>query len=127
MMMNIEREFSALWNRAQLAGDTAVSAPMIRAWATDLGLRVTDVQKHKVELFRPIPTVVLDVEGRKACFPIVCRHSPEWKTTRTRQTTSRFPGRSLDRRLLRQAADRWIQSVGAATKSPSSSSFPDRG
>ncbi len=82
MKRNIEDDFRGLWTRVQAVGSNSVSPASIRAWATARGLTVTHVQERKVGLFRPIPAVVLDVEGRKACFPTICMGSLEWKTTR---------------------------------------------
>lgn len=82
MKKNIEGDFSGLWARAQAAGISSVSMESIEAWAMERGLTVTRLQERKVGLFRPIPAIVLDVEGHKACFPTICMDSHDWKMTR---------------------------------------------
>jgi hypothetical protein len=82
MKKNIEDDFRGLWARAQAAGGIAISADSIGAWVTARGLTVTQVQEREVGLFRPIPAVILNVDGNKACFPTICMDSPDWKTTR---------------------------------------------
>lgn len=82
MKRNIKDHFSGLWTRVQKASGIAVSASRIGEWAKDRGLSITNVQECNVGIFRPIPAVVLDVEGHKACFPMISTASPEWKTAR---------------------------------------------
>ena len=81
MKKDIEDEFRGIWIRAHASG-IGISEAIIAAWATDRGLSVSDIQARKVGLFRPIPAVVLEVEGRKACFPTIGEASPEWSETR---------------------------------------------
>lgn len=82
MKKSIEDEFLGLWKRAQANGITTTSAASVASWATERGLTVTDVQERKIGHFRPIPAVVLNVEGHHAIFPTVNKDSPEWKSAR---------------------------------------------
>jgi hypothetical protein len=77
---SIENAFTGLWSRATayVAAGGAFSAALISQWATDRGLTVTNAQDGMVGIFSPIPAVVLDIEGRRACFPMIGKSSPEW-------------------------------------------------
>ena len=81
---SIESAFTEIWSRtnAYVAGGGAVSAALISQWAMDRGLAVTNAQESVVGIFSPIPAVVLDIDGRKACFPLMGKSSPEWITRR---------------------------------------------
>lgn len=92
MKKNIERGFCGLWSRSQKDGIANISATLIATWAETRGLKVTDVQERKVGAFRPIPAIVLNVEGRKACFPTISTDGPESKKNRS---------------MMEQIADRW--------------------
>lgn len=71
---------AGIWSRAEAyaARGKTVSAALVSQWATDQGLAVTNAQNCVVGIFNPIPAVVLDVEGRRACFPLIGESSPEW-------------------------------------------------
>lgn len=78
----IEDHFQALWVRAK-GGDAApLSTATIEAWAQARGMIVAGVEERRVGPFRPIPAIVLEAEGAKACFPLISEASPEWQAHR---------------------------------------------
>lgn len=84
MKKSLEDHFRGLWSRIQSPGGAAISPEVVEAFAADRGLNVTSVQECKVGLFRPIPAVVLDIEGQRACFPMITSADLEWKATRAK-------------------------------------------
>lgn len=76
----LEKAFAGLWSRASayVAEGGTVSAALISQWAMDRGLAVINAEEGAVGIFSPIPAVLLDTEGRRACFPMIGKSSPEW-------------------------------------------------
>lgn len=83
MKKSIESHFLGLWNRAQGSGVAGLSVSTVSAWAKDRGLDVTDAQERKVGRFRPIPAIVIEAGGAKACYPKITTISAEWQANKT--------------------------------------------
>lgn len=82
MKTNIEDHFCGLWSRAKAYGKGPVTAETMKSWAEARGLTVSSSQEQKVGIFRPISAVVLELNGTKACFPMISTDSLEWKANR---------------------------------------------
>lgn len=78
--VSIENAFTGLWGRANahVAGGGTISAALISQWALDRGLAVTNAEDGEAGIFNPIPAVLLDIKGRKACFPMMGKSDSGW-------------------------------------------------
>lgn len=65
-----EKLFRGFWCRAQFPGAPALTQALLDEWARQKCMLVTSVQERSVGLFRPIPAIVLEADGRKACYPV---------------------------------------------------------
>ncbi|MGN7877250.1 hypothetical protein ACTJKJ_27150 [Roseateles sp. 22389] len=77
-----EKLFRGFWCRAQLPGSPALTQALLDEWARQKGMSVTSVQERSVGLFRPIPAIVLEADGRKACYPLISTDSAAWQANR---------------------------------------------
>ena len=76
----LRKKFNGLWWRAlKLPSLSNLTAETTALWAREAGLDVQKVVEMKVGAFRPIPAVVLTVEGKTAYFPTVsATDDPTW-------------------------------------------------
>ena len=77
---SIENAFAGIWSRAKgyVAEGKIISAALIFQWATDRGLILTNAEDALAGIFSPIPAVLLDIQGQRACFPKIGKYNPEW-------------------------------------------------
>ena len=80
----IEKHFTALWKRAkQVPALEALTAEELRNWAIQRGMTVQSVTERQVGLFASTRCLVLSVEDRNACFPLVpASGDPDWQLRR---------------------------------------------
>lgn len=80
----LARKFAGLWWRARkLPSLSNLNAKTIELWANEASLDVQEVVERKVGAFRPVPAVVLTVDGRTAYFPTVsATDDPSWLANR---------------------------------------------
>jgi hypothetical protein len=65
-----DRKFKGIWLRALNEPSLEQLTPeLIASWASDKGLSNPVASVRDVGPFHPTPSVVLEVDGRKACFP----------------------------------------------------------
>lgn len=80
----IEDEFKGIWRRALNMPSLELLTPeLIEIWAREKGLANPVAVAQGVGAFHPTPSIVLTVEGGKACFPIIPASGDEnWKIRR---------------------------------------------
>jgi hypothetical protein len=67
---DLDRKFKGIWLRALNEPSLEHLTPeLIASWARDRGLSNPVASVRDVGSFHPTPSVVLEVDGRKACFP----------------------------------------------------------
>jgi hypothetical protein len=70
--MNFADHFLALWRRALNQPDLSGVAPeLIKSWAVERGLSVERVEESNVGCFESTYSIILTVQGGRACFPKV--------------------------------------------------------
>jgi hypothetical protein len=84
-MSDLERKFKAIWWRAQNEPSLESLKPeLIVEWATAKGLASPVAIARDVGVFNPIPSIVLEVSGQRACFPKIPLVGDELWATRRR-------------------------------------------
>lgn len=67
---SLESEFKGIWQRALNESSFAALTPeLIAKWARDKGLADPVAVARDVGVFHPTPSIVLEADGRRACFP----------------------------------------------------------
>jgi hypothetical protein len=82
--MNLPEHFLALWRRTLNQPDLSNVAPeLIKSWATERGLSVERVEERNVGCFESTYSIILTVQGGRACFPKVAAEGhPGWEQRR---------------------------------------------
>ena len=82
---DLENKFKGIWLRAlNQPSLRSLTHDLIMVWARDKGLDGSVVIARDIGAFHPTPSIVLDVGGRKACFPkIPVTGDESWKIRRT--------------------------------------------
>lgn len=77
---HLDKKFGGLWSRAGTLHSLAdLDTNTLSGWARAAGLTVVDVVERNVGMFRPVPAIVLTVEGGTAYFPTVsATRCPTW-------------------------------------------------
>ena len=82
--LTIEKKFQGIWRRAINTSPLESLTPeLILSWAKEKGLPNPVAVTQNVGAFQPTPSIVLTVEGRKACFPTIPASGDDnWKMLR---------------------------------------------
>lgn len=82
---DLENTFKGIWRRARNEPSVEALTPeLIAKWASDKGLADPIVTARDVRAFHPTPSIVLEIGGRKACFPRVPVAGDEFWSRRRR-------------------------------------------
>ena len=67
---DLDSKLEGIWRRAQNEPSLEILTPeLIAKWASDKGLADPVAIARDVGVFNPTPSIVLEIGGRKACFP----------------------------------------------------------
>lgn len=79
----IESRFQGIWRRCENTSANGITPELIEKWAADKGLSNISASARSVGAFTPTPSIVLDANGRKACFPTIPHTGDRaWETRR---------------------------------------------
>lgn len=81
---DLEKKFNGIWQRAlQEPSLDSLTPELISRWALSKGIAGASVYLRDVGAFNPTPSIVLEADGGKACFPKVSVSGDEhWKARR---------------------------------------------
>jgi hypothetical protein len=84
---DLENIFKGIWHRARKEPSLEALTPeRVAGWASDKGLADPLATARDVGTFHPTPSIVLEVGGRKACFPkIPAEGDASWTIRRKRK------------------------------------------
>jgi hypothetical protein len=82
--LNLHDNFLAIWRRAlNQSALGSINPDLIRSWATEQNLSIVDVEECDVGAFGKTRSIVLTVEGGRACFPMISAEGdPTWELRR---------------------------------------------
>ncbi|MCW0983279.1 hypothetical protein OK142_20860 [Agrobacterium sp. BT-220-3] len=79
----IESRFQGIWRRFENKSTDSITPELIEKWASEKGLSNISARAEDVGAFNTTPSIVLEANGRKACFPTIPHTGDSaWETRR---------------------------------------------